>query len=158
MVRNLQLLAIRFLTNPFRLGISKFLRDLESMTEWKPSLWLKAHFIVMIATVCPIVIGVLLFMDLKDLIHPETPFSSGDYVFPAWTNIIGWVAASIPLLVIPGMALQYLFVSKKGYTVYEKLKLSFTPTELYSRNAKRFFEAKMSAENGTTNRAFDHEL
>lgn len=126
------------------------------MTGWTPSLWLKSHFTVMITTVCPIVIGVLLILDLKDLVHPEHPFSSGDYVFPAWTNIIGWIAAMIPLVVIPGMALQYLFINKKGYTVMEKLKICLKPTELYHQNARRFL-SKQRASNGTSNAAFDPE-
>lgn len=137
-------------------GISRFLDDLKSMTGWTPGTWLKSHFIVMISTVCPLVIGALLILDLKDLISPEHPFSSGDYVFPSWTNVIGWIAAMIPLLVIPGMALQYLFISKKGYTVMEKLKVCLKPTEMYHANAKRFMASQLRAEaNGNRNPAFD---
>ncbi|KAI1301331.1 Sodium-dependent proline transporter [Halotydeus destructor] len=119
-------------------GISPFLKDLHMMTAWRPGLWTRSHFVVMLTTVCPLVIGVLLIMDLKDLILPSTPFSSGDYVYPVWTNAAGWAAALIPLLIIPLMAIHYLFFDKKGLTVKDKLSICLTPTSLYAQNARKY--------------------
>lgn len=118
-------------------GISNYLRDLHLMTGWKPSLWMRSHFVVILSSICPIVIGTLLILDLKDLISPEKPFSSGTYEFPGWTNYVGWVAALIPLGVIPLLSIHYLLFNKKGLTFWDRLRCSLTPTDLYFANSRR---------------------
>lgn len=43
------------------------------------------------------------------------PAKSGDYVYPAWANVVGWIVALLPVFVIlVMMAIKYFTCDIKG--------------------------------------------
>ena len=118
-------------------GISNFLFDLKLMTNWDPRLFLKAHFIVILSTIAPLILIYILFNDVVSLITGNITFSLGKYNFPTWSVWIGWGMAFVPLMAIPLGAFHYLFFSyKKSESFWEHLKSGFKPTKEFRQNSE----------------------
>lgn len=103
------------------------------MTGWKPSLFVKAHVVVMLSTVAPIVIAILLYKDVAGMIV-ENEHAMGKYIFPKWATWLGWCMALIPLSAIPFGVLHH-FLTARG-SLWEKTKSGFRCTDLFRQNAE----------------------
>ncbi|PIK33016.1 sodium-dependent alanine transporter 2, partial [Apostichopus japonicus] len=86
-------------------GIRRFLGNIREMLGKVPFVW--PWYAICWLFVTP---SVILFIITFGLVQ-YSPVYYGDYVYPRWAEAVGWVMASVPLLMMPLIAI-YLFVFK----------------------------------------------
>ncbi|XP_076664285.1 sodium- and chloride-dependent glycine transporter 1 isoform X2 [Andrena cerasifolii] len=84
-------------------GADRFLDDVQLMIGLQSRLW-RFFWTWMWKLVTP---ATLLFILFFNWIEYE-PLKYGDYVYPQWASIVGWVIGIIPVLVIVGLTLDQL--------------------------------------------------
>ncbi|KAI1286220.1 Sodium- and chloride-dependent glycine transporter 2 [Halotydeus destructor] len=118
-------------------GVRNFLRDVTLMTNWRPSFWTRSQLMVRLSTSTPLFLGILVVKEMIDLVSPDIPLKSGDLVYSALSKSLGWLVSLIPVMVMTVMAPFYIVSGHRDSTVSARLKLGFTPTALYYKNAKK---------------------
>uniref|UniRef100_H2ZAG4 Transporter n=1 Tax=Ciona savignyi TaxID=51511 RepID=H2ZAG4_CIOSA len=83
--------------------VNQFAIDLEKMTGDKLSLWFKLCYRYFIPAITS---SIFLFYCAK-----WTPLKVGDFVYPVWANLLGWILSLCSLLWIPGV---FIYVLYKG--------------------------------------------
>lgn len=89
-------------------GIGHFFHDLRRMCGWQPPTLLKSHLIVFISTVCPIILGALIYSDVLGLLEPRRSLGALGVQFPRWSVYVGLALSSLSIVCIPLGACHYL--------------------------------------------------
>lgn len=79
---------------------------------------IKSHLIVFISTVCPLFLGILLYLQTFLLQKPLQSSAQKDYTFPHWSMLAGLAIICLPLVCIPIAAIHYLFFQHVFYSQY----------------------------------------
>ncbi|XP_071847361.1 sodium- and chloride-dependent glycine transporter 2-like [Apostichopus japonicus] len=102
-------------------GIRRFLGNIREMLGKVPFVW--PWYAICWLFVTP---SVILFIITFGLLQ-YSPVYYGDYVYPRWAEAVGWVMASVPLLMMPLIAI-YLFVFKASGGLFKRLQFIITPS------------------------------
>lgn len=87
-------------------GADRFLNDVQLMIGPRSRLW-RFFWTWMWKVVTPATLFFILFFNWVEY----EPLKYGDYVYPKWADIVGWVVGMIPVLVIVGVALVSIVTS-----------------------------------------------
>ncbi|XP_071446953.1 sodium-dependent dopamine transporter [Hetaerina americana] len=98
-------------------GIDRFCDDIKMMLGFSPGIYWRVCW----KFVAPLF---LMFIIVYGLIGYE-PLTFGDYVYPVWANVLGWMIAGSSVMMIPGMAI-YKIITTPG-TLKQRLKILTTP-------------------------------
>jgi len=92
-------------------GLDAFFEDIKTMGIYQN--WLtRAYWSICLKFTCPALLLSVLIFTLADY----QPASEGDYIFPVWSNILGWcIAASSVVVVIPFGAYELYKVKKYSW-------------------------------------------
>ncbi|XP_055936488.1 sodium- and chloride-dependent glycine transporter 1-like isoform X3 [Argiope bruennichi] len=104
-------------------GAEKFLRDIEKMIGVKSHAWM-VFWSIMWRVLTP---ATLVFILVFNWIEYK-PAKSGNYVFPDWANVVGWVIAFFPVVVIVFLMFYKICTTTKR-PFREKLSLLMQPTD-----------------------------
>ncbi|XP_067649395.1 sodium- and chloride-dependent GABA transporter 1-like [Haliotis asinina] len=84
-----------------------------------------------IRIVCPVLILVIIAYSG----YSYRPPKYGDYIFPAWANVVGWMISLVAVLPFP-VVFIWTVVTTRGNSLKEKLQKALKPTEPW-KNALR---------------------
>uniref|UniRef100_A0A8C9SM03 Transporter n=1 Tax=Scleropages formosus TaxID=113540 RepID=A0A8C9SM03_SCLFO len=98
-------------------GVDRFSEDIERMMGFKPGLYWRLCW----KFVSP---AFLLFVVITSIVT-SGGLRYDDYVFPGWSNVVGWGVAMSSMLFVPGYAI-YKFLTVPG-TFKERLAYCITP-------------------------------
>ncbi|XP_076313330.1 sodium- and chloride-dependent glycine transporter 1-like isoform X2 [Tachypleus tridentatus] len=104
-------------------GADRFLNDIEKMIGPRSNAWVIFWSIIW-KYLTP---ATLLFILFFNWIEYE-PAKSGDYIFPAWANAVGWIIAFQPVVVIIGVLFWKLCSLPKG-SLKQRFIILLTPRE-----------------------------
>ncbi|XP_046582923.1 sodium- and chloride-dependent GABA transporter 1-like isoform X2 [Haliotis rubra] len=79
---------------------------------------------VCIRIVCPVLILVIIAYSGYSYRSPKY----GNYIFPAWANVVGWMISLVAVLPFP-IVFTWTVVTKRGTSVKEKIQKALEPTE-----------------------------
>ncbi|RWS12589.1 hypothetical protein B4U79_04982 [Dinothrombium tinctorium] len=102
-------------------GVDRFLEDLKVMLGFYP--FPKNYWRILWKYISPLIIALILMFSLIDL----QPTRYGDYYFPAWATVVGWLLSLASASAIPFVA--FLKVSKEKGPIYQRIKKLMQPTE-----------------------------
>ncbi|RWS26644.1 sodium- and chloride-dependent glycine transporter 2-like protein, partial [Leptotrombidium deliense] len=131
-------------------GAERFLCDIEKMIGSQPYGW-TLYWVFMWRFATP---ATLLFILIFNWVEYK-PLTSGDYHYPHWANVLGWVIAFVPCIVIILMMIhKYFSADIKGYGLRRFSRL-MQPTENWGPSHKNI-ESKsglstIPEENGNIN-------
>lgn len=98
-------------------GVYKLSKNIESMTGRMPSLYFKFCWSIAAPS---LIFAVWIFC----LIDYESPtYDNGQYHYPVWAIVLGWIISSLSILCIPLFAI-YIFAKKEGKTCIEVRQIS----------------------------------
>ncbi|XP_008203539.1 sodium- and chloride-dependent glycine transporter 1 isoform X2 [Nasonia vitripennis] len=95
-------------------GADRFLDDVQQMIGVRGRCW-RFFWTWMWKVVTPAALFFILFFNWVEY----EPLSYGTYVYPRWADAVGWVVGLVPVLVIVGLAVVQLRVSKRPRSEYE---------------------------------------
>ncbi|KAG9341966.1 hypothetical protein JZ751_018283, partial [Albula glossodonta] len=98
-------------------GVDRFSEDIERMMGFKPGLYWRLCW----KFVSP---AFLLFVVVASIVT-STGVRYDDYIFPRWSNVVGWAIAMSSMLFVPFYAI-YKFITVPG-TLKEKIAYCITP-------------------------------
>ena len=86
-------------------GTGRFSQDVEKMVGYKPCLWWR------ICWVCVpfLMAGLFIFF-----CYQWSGLSLGEYKYPIWAEVIGWLIALSSMLFVPGVAIYQLLWNSSG--------------------------------------------
>ncbi|KAH9426996.1 hypothetical protein DERP_011666 [Dermatophagoides pteronyssinus] len=107
-------------------GTERFIRDIEKMIGHRTKRW-KQLWSIMWKYITP---SILMFLLIFNWIKHEPP-KSGDYIYPEWSNIFGWILAFIPTIIIIITMLHTYFSYDGGQnkSIAQKINLLMQPSE-----------------------------
>ncbi|KAH7638851.1 hypothetical protein HUG17_2884 [Dermatophagoides farinae] len=107
-------------------GTERFLRDIEKMIGQRSLRW-KRLWSIMWKYITP---SILMFLLIFNWIKHEPP-KSGDYIYPEWSNIFGWILAFIPTIIIIATMLHTYFTydGGKNKSIAQKINTLMQPSE-----------------------------
>ncbi|KAK3101057.1 hypothetical protein FSP39_000622 [Pinctada imbricata] len=100
-------------------GINRFISDIETMLGFKMVLWWKICWLV----ISPIALFALFIFTFVDY----APSEYGDYLFPVWADVLGWIMAVLIFLAIPVTMLYQISREDDDDSILGKLRLLITP-------------------------------
>ncbi|XP_067648993.1 sodium- and chloride-dependent glycine transporter 1-like [Haliotis asinina] len=74
--------------------------------------------------VCPLLIMVIIVYSC----YSYRPPMYGDYVFPTWANVVGWMISLVAVLPFP-VVFIWTVVTTKGFSLKEKLRTALAPSD-----------------------------
>ncbi|XP_063907694.1 sodium- and chloride-dependent GABA transporter ine-like isoform X2 [Zophobas morio] len=98
-------------------GVRRLSKNVNTMTGRPPSVYFK--FCWMVAT--PLMIFSVWVFCMIDYESPT--YNNGEYHYPTWAIVIGWVISSLSILCIP-IYMVYMLLNSSGITFLEKVKNS----------------------------------
>ncbi|KAG8230248.1 hypothetical protein J437_LFUL009786 [Ladona fulva] len=98
-------------------GIDRFCDDIKMMLGFSPGIYWRVCW----RFVAPLF---LMFIIVYGLIGYE-PLTYGDYVYPVWANVLGWLIAGSSVMMIPGVAIYKIIVTPG--TLSQRIKILTTP-------------------------------
>ncbi|XP_046390235.1 sodium-dependent dopamine transporter [Ischnura elegans] len=98
-------------------GIDRFCADIKMMLKFSPGIYWRVCW----KFVAPLF---LMFIIVYGLIGYE-PLQYGDYVYPVWANVLGWMIAGSSVMMIPAMAIYQIIITPG--TFKQRLKILLTP-------------------------------
>uniref|UniRef100_A0A8D8UZB9 Sodium- and chloride-dependent GABA transporter ine n=1 Tax=Cacopsylla melanoneura TaxID=428564 RepID=A0A8D8UZB9_9HEMI len=125
-------------------GSDRLARNVHHMTGKFPSLYFR--FCWSIAS--PLLILAIWIFSLVDYEPPS--FNNGQYIFPRWAEITGWIINSICVVAIPITAILVV-ANTQGKTIGEKLRTSFkcrlssrvNSEDIYNKELKNLIQDKI---------------
>ncbi|XP_060600072.1 sodium-dependent serotonin transporter-like, partial [Ruditapes philippinarum] len=99
-------------------GVQRFSNDIEEMLGFQPGLYWKICW----AVLCPLFLFVLFILS----IFAYAGLSLDAYVFPAWSEVVGWLITVSSLLCIPAYMIYSLIVTPGN--IQQKLVRMFRPS------------------------------
>ncbi|CAH1787244.1 unnamed protein product [Owenia fusiformis] len=105
-------------------GAERFCVDCETMLGPKSYLW-KTFFSIFWKVLSP---GTLLFLLIFNWVQYR-PITYGHYVYPAWANILGWLMALMPVLIVPTVAIYKICTTSTDKTILQRISILLTPTD-----------------------------
>ena len=126
-------------------GLDQFFDNLNKMTGWNPTTFIKSNIVVMISVIAPTVISIILYKELYTLFTNESALSYGSYKYPEWAGAVGWGISILSLMAIPiFMLLQtcnILCCSGNKYDSFRhRLKSLVQPTDLWWKNQNTYLQ------------------
>lgn len=97
-------------------GMTKLSKNIENMTGKQPSIYFKLCW--SIAT--PLLIFAVWIFYLIDYESPT--YDNGQYHYPVWAIVVGWMVSSLSILCIPLFAI-YVFCKREGKTCMEVMEI-----------------------------------
>ncbi|XP_077984736.1 sodium- and chloride-dependent glycine transporter 1-like [Glandiceps talaboti] len=93
-------------------GIDKFCTDIEAMIGYKPNryLWICWKYLA------PATLAFIMVFSLVSY----TPCQLGDYVYPKWAEIVGWIISLLSVALIPAYAIYHI-VKVKANSASERI-------------------------------------
>lgn len=86
-------------------GADRFLNDVQLMIGPRSRLW-RFFWTWMWKVITPATLFFILFFNWVEY----EPLTYGDYVYPRWADVVGWVVGIIPVLVIFGLAIVRILI------------------------------------------------
>uniref|UniRef100_A0A8D8XI46 Sodium- and chloride-dependent GABA transporter ine n=1 Tax=Cacopsylla melanoneura TaxID=428564 RepID=A0A8D8XI46_9HEMI len=125
-------------------GSDRLARNVHHMTGKFPSLYFR--FCWSIAS--PLLILAIWIFSLVDYEPPS--FNNGQYIFPRWAEVTGWIINSICVVAIPITAILVV-ANTQGKTIGEKLRTSFkcrlssrvNSEDIYNKELKNLIQDKI---------------
>lgn len=125
-VRNISVLTItkKIKLNLFFIqvyGINNLVRDIRDNLGFEPNYFFRFAWKIL----CPIIVILLMILSLTD----TSELTYGNYVYPTWSIIFGWIMNLSFILPIP-IVIIYVFIyqSDRKKTFKQRLKDLFLPT------------------------------
>ncbi|KAL4226537.1 hypothetical protein ACF0H5_014522 [Mactra antiquata] len=104
----------------FVYGWRRFCTDIELMTGSQPSIFWKVTWTI----TCPIGITFILIFAWIDY----SSVTYGDYIYPGWVDVIGWLLAIVSVIFIPAVMIYKLCKEDEGDTLLQKIRLLTLPS------------------------------
>ncbi|XP_046551277.1 sodium- and chloride-dependent glycine transporter 1-like [Haliotis rubra] len=107
----------------------------ERLQEDITSMWgqrLKRFMAIGIKFVCPL----LLFVVFCYSLYSYRPPKYGDYIYPTWATVVGWLISLASLLPLP-VVFIWTIVNRHETTLKQKLKKSLEPNEDWGLTARQ---------------------
>ncbi|XP_070559914.1 sodium- and chloride-dependent glycine transporter 2-like [Ptychodera flava] len=101
-------------------GLNNFYEDIAMMIGKFPSVWWKICW----AAVTPLIIVFILIMMFVE----NAPILYGNYSYPTWALVIGWMVAFASVVIIPVWMVVEYFISSKGDTFWQRCISLTRPT------------------------------
>ncbi|XP_063970611.1 sodium- and chloride-dependent glycine transporter 1-like isoform X1 [Lytechinus pictus] len=120
-------------------GVRRFMGDIRRMvaeyTWMQPVLtpllyWYSSCWLV-------ITPAIILFITVFGMIN-YVPVYFGDYVYPKWSEVLGWLMAVVPLLTIPLVMVIKLCFASEGDNYAQRFLFLLKPTRDWENKEKRF--------------------
>lgn len=105
-------------------GVNQLFKDIEMMMGKKPCLWWKISW----CFTTPVLMLALLIYSCINLVPP----SYGEYRYPGWAIVFGWMVSMCSVIPIPAIAI-YKILRAKG-SLYQRVVSLLRPTELWGPN------------------------
>lgn len=102
-------------------GVRRISKNVESMTGRAPSFYFKFCWVI----AAPLLIFAVWIFCLIDYEAPT--YNKGQYHYPVWAVVLGWLISSLSILCIPLYAI-YIFAKQPGTTFLDKLRQSMQST------------------------------
>ncbi|KAJ8028730.1 Sodium- and chloride-dependent glycine transporter 2 [Holothuria leucospilota] len=102
-------------------GIQRFLQDIRAMLGRYPIVW--PWYAACWLLITP---GIILFISIFGLVQ-YVPVYYGDYVYPVWAEVVGWIMAAAPLVMMPLIAVG-MFIFKAEGSILQRLRFIITPS------------------------------
>ncbi|KAK2180985.1 hypothetical protein NP493_418g00000 [Ridgeia piscesae] len=101
-------------------GIDAFLKDIEMMLGYKPHIWWK----IMWKYVTPLILVFIMVFTWVDFV----PSSYGEYTFPLWAEVVGWIMSMTSVSAIPIFIAWKVCTAEQEDTLWETIKRLSQPT------------------------------
>ncbi|CAG2167879.1 unnamed protein product, partial [Oppiella nova] len=101
-------------------GVDRFLEDMKVMLGHYP--FHRLYWRILWKFICPLLIIFILIFSLIDL----KPATYGDYVYPWWASVIGWMLSLVSVAAIPFVAV--LKITKMRGPIIHRIKVLMRPT------------------------------
>jgi solute carrier family 6 amino acid transporter-like protein 5/7/9/14 len=128
-------------------GMDNFINDVKKMVTFDIGKWTMINFQFIYMTLAPAIILAILIFSWAS----HEPLTKGDYVYPSWTNGIGWTIAMIHILAVPLVAIVKYILAIYQNSKADKFNFStdafgifkdlIVPTETYGINAQKSEDA-----------------
>lgn len=129
-------------------GVRRFTNDIRRMiadyTWMKPIVtpllyWYSSCWLV-------ITPSIIVFISVFGMVN-YVPVYFGDYVYPKWSEMLGWLMAVVPLFTIPLVMIIKLFFASEGETYAQRFMFLLRPTPEWE-NKERQFQGKKNPKGG----------
>ncbi|XP_041350515.1 sodium-dependent serotonin transporter-like [Gigantopelta aegis] len=122
-------------------GFDKFSSDIKAMLGYAPGVFIRVCWVV----ICPLALLALLVVT----VYKYEKMTMGPYVYPDWSNWLGWCVSCSSMLCVPGFMI-YWFITSKG-NFKQKLLLMVHPVDLPTPAPK---EIVLTAQQSNTDEHF----
>lgn len=124
-------------------GADRFYMDIELMIGYKPTIWWKICW----KYITPVVIAFVWLFSVTQL----KPVSYGDYQYPSWAIVLGWMLGLVSLVPIPVCMIIAIYKSNEG-TILQRIQKLLKPDKSWGPAVEKYrleYEASKESSSST---------